>query len=163
MLTQRQTHLEKALLTTVAALLLLTRTGQSAARTGSSLTSTAPPVTDSPLTAFLNSTEEIPKAMHSHRGCGSNYSSYCMNGGECMHPQDNDRPFCNCRESFWGIRCEHDVVKTYTLDNMEPMIGIIFGAFMVLVFLAILLYCFAYKRCMKSTPLIKPAPSDISV
>uniref|UniRef100_A0A1A8BNU8 Epigen n=1 Tax=Nothobranchius kadleci TaxID=1051664 RepID=A0A1A8BNU8_NOTKA len=162
MLTQRQTDVDKAILT-IAALLLLTRAGQSASLTGSSVTSAAPPVSDSSLTMFLNSTEEPPKVMHSHRGCGSNYSSYCMNGGECMHPQDNNRPFCNCKESFSGIRCEHDVIKTYMLDNIEPMIGIIFGAFMVLVFLAILLYCFAYKRCTHSTPLIKPAPSENSV
>ncbi|XP_040898594.1 epigen [Toxotes jaculatrix] len=164
MFTLRQTYLEKACFSAAAVLLLLTTTGQSAVLTDSVQTTATPPVTNSSLTTQLNnSTVEEPLVLSLHRSCGSEHDKYCENGGECMYPQDSDKPFCICKSSYSGPRCLFFSEPTHTLPELEQVIGISFGAVMLIFILAIMIYCFTSRRCVKSAPLIKSAPSNISV
>ncbi|XP_041793384.1 epigen-like [Chelmon rostratus] len=160
MFTQRQTNLEKALLSAVAALLLLTPAGQSA-MTDDPQTSTTPATSNSTLTTQLsNSSVEEIRALHSHRSCGSEYANYCENGGECMYPQDSDKPSCICKSSYSGPRCLFFSVtqNTSTPPEVEQLIAISFGVAMLLLVLAIIIYCLGYKRCIKLPQRIKSAP-----
>ncbi|KAM9360141.1 epigen-like [Symphorus nematophorus] len=161
----RQTHLEKALLSAVAVLLLLTTTGQSAMLTDNLQTTATPVLSNSaPTTQLDNSSMEGPRVLRSHRSCGSEHENYCENGGECMYPQDNDKPFCICTSSYSGPRCLFFSDQTRSPLEVEQLIAISFGAFMVILALAIIIYCFAYKRCIKSSAsLIKSPPSESSV
>ncbi|GAA6226464.1 epigen-like [Lates japonicus] len=165
MFTQRQTYLHNALFPAVAVLLLLATVGQSAVLTDNLLT-TAAPLSDSALTTQLNnSSMEEPRVQRTHKSCGSEHENYCENGGECMYPQDSDKPSCICKSPYSGARCLfYDPSKpTRSLPEIEQLIGIIFGVVMVVLILAIIIYCIAYRRCVKSAPLIKSAPSETSV
>ncbi|XP_023144403.1 epigen [Amphiprion ocellaris] len=170
MFTQRQTYLEKALL--FAVLLLVTSAGQSAVLTDNLQTTATPPPppppppppTDSPLTTQLsNSSVEGPRVQFLHTPCGSDHDNFCSNGGQCVFPQDSVDPFCICTTSYSGHRCMLFTGETYILPENEQLIAIGFGVIMLIFFLAILIYCIALKRCRKSAPLIKSAPSEISV
>ncbi|XP_034548562.1 epigen [Notolabrus celidotus] len=164
MFTHRQMSMEKAVLSAVAMLLLLTSAGQSAILTDIPHTTEAPTLSNSSLTTELsNSTMELPQVLRTHRSCGAEHENYCENGGECMYPQDSDKPFCICTSSYSGIRCLFFVSNTHTLPELEQLIGISFGVLMLLVVLAIIFYCCAYRKCIKSAPLIKSAPSESSV
>ncbi|XP_040012041.1 epigen [Xiphias gladius] len=164
MFTQRQTCLEKALFSAVAAVILLTAAGQSAILADSIPTTAAPLLSNSSLTPQLNdSSAEEPRVLHLHRSCGSEHEKYCENGGECMYPQDSDKPFCICTSSYSGPRCLFINEPTRSRPELEQLIGISFGVVMLIFTLAIIIYCFAYKRCIKSAPLIKSAPSETSV
>ncbi|XP_008286353.1 epigen [Stegastes partitus] len=161
MFTQRQTYLERGLL---AVMLLLTTAGQCAVLTNSLQTTTTPPPSDSPLTTQLsNSTMEEPRVLHLHTPCGDGYESFCGNGGTCIFPQDSKKPSCICTSSYSGQRCMFFTEPMRTLPELEQLIGISFGVIMLVVLLGVLLYCCVRKRCMKSAPLIKSAPSEISV
>ncbi|XP_044053898.1 epigen [Siniperca chuatsi] len=164
MFMQRQTYLEKALLSALTVLLLLTTAGQSAVLGDNLQTTAAPALSNLPLSTQLNnSSMEEPQVLRSHRSCGSEHENYCENGGECMYPQDNDKPFCICTSSYSGPRCLFFSDHTRTLPELEELIGISFGVVMLFFVLAIIIYCFAYKRCIKSAPLMKSAPSESSV
>ncbi|XP_070760561.1 epigen-like [Enoplosus armatus] len=164
MFAQRQTHLEKALHSALMALLLLTTAAQSALLTDSLQTTAAPDLSNSSLTTQLsNSTMEEPRVLRSHSSCGSEHENYCENGGECMYPQDNDQPFCICTSRYSGLRCHFFIDPSRTLPELEQLIAISFGVLMLFFVLAIIIYCFVYKKCIKSTPLIKSAPSESSV
>ncbi|XP_071339560.1 epigen [Trachinotus anak] len=164
MFTQRPTYLEKAIFSAVAALLLLTTAGQSAVVTNNLQTTATPPLSDPALTTQLsNSSMEEPRVLRSHKSCGSEHKNYCENGGECMYPQDSDEPFCICTSSYIGTRCHFFNDRIHSLPELERAIGISFGVVMLIFILAVMIYCFARRRCIKSPPLIKSAPSEVSV
>ncbi|KAL7391751.1 hypothetical protein ABVT39_014088 [Epinephelus coioides] len=159
MFAQRQTYLGKAFL-----LLLLITAGRSAMLSNNLPTTAPPTVSISSLTTQLNnSSMEEPRVERSHRSCRSEHANYCENGGECMYPQDSDEPSCICTSSYSGKRCLFHSDHARTLPELEQLIGIIFGVAMFIIVLGILSYCFVYKRCKKSAPLIKSAASEISV
>ncbi|XP_070690531.1 epigen-like [Pempheris klunzingeri] len=164
MFTQRQTYLEKALLSVVAVMLLLTTAGQSAMLTDDLQTTAAPALSNSSSpTQLSNGSMEEPRVLRSHRSCGSELENYCENGGECMYPQDSDKYFCICTSSYSGERCHFFSDPTRTLPEIEQLIGISFGIVMLIFAFAFFIYCFAYNRCRKSAQLIKSAPFDSSV
>ncbi|XP_045891913.1 epigen [Micropterus dolomieu] len=145
-------------------LLLFTTVGKSAMLTDNLQTTAAPALSNSSLSTQLNNNSmEEPMVLRSHRSCGSEHVNYCENGGECMYPQDNDQPFCICKSSYSGHRCLFFSERSHTLPELEQLIGIIFGVVILFFVLAIIIYCFASKRCKKSVPLIKSAPSELSV
>ncbi|XP_029296628.1 epigen isoform X2 [Cottoperca gobio] len=155
MFTQRQKYLENALLS----VLLLTTAGQSTMLT----TASTAPSNSSLTTQLSNSSMEKPRVLHSHGPCSSEHETYCENGGECMYPQDSDKPSCICTSSYIGPRCLFFNDRTRTLPELEQLIAISFGVAMLIFVLAIVIYCFVNKMCKKSTPLIKSAPSESSV
>uniref|UniRef100_UPI0037E985E8 epigen-like n=1 Tax=Semicossyphus pulcher TaxID=241346 RepID=UPI0037E985E8 len=163
MFTFRQMNMEKAFLSAVAVLLLLISSAQSALLTDILQTTEAPLSNSSLTTQPNNSSIEEPRVQRSHRSCGSEHANFCENGGECMYPQDNDKPFCICTSSYSGTRCLFFVDISRSSPELEQLIGITFGVLMLIVVLAMLFYCFAYKRCVKSAPLKKPAASESSV
>ncbi|XP_069563990.1 epigen [Brachyistius frenatus] len=159
MFTQRHAHLQTALLSALAVQLLLTTAGQSAA-----VTSETTPLSNASLdtTQLGNGGEEEPRVLHSHRSCGGEHDDYCGNDGKCMYPQDSDKPFCICTSSYGGPRCLL-IQPALSLPEVERVIGITAGVFMLILLLAIITYCCACKRGTKSAPLIKSAPSATSV
>ena len=38
--------------------------------------------------------------------CENEYKKYCLNGGECYYPVDEDIVSCNCTWLYGGKRCE---------------------------------------------------------
>ncbi|XP_053277717.1 epigen [Pleuronectes platessa] len=162
MFTQRPTNLERVILSAVAVLLLLTTTGQTAILTDN-LQTTAASLLSNTTTQLNTSSVEHPKVLRTFKSCDSKDEKYCENGGECMYPQDSDEPFCICSSSYSGPRCHFFSDTTHTLPEFEQMIGIIFGVAVLFLILAIVIYCFINRRCMKSAPLIKSAPSETSV
>ncbi|XP_020499572.3 epigen [Labrus bergylta] len=164
MFTQRQTNMEKVVLSAATVLILLTSAGNSAMLSDILLTTKTPALSNSSLTTLIsNDSMEEPRVLHSHKPCGSEDENYCENGGKCMFPQDSEKPFCICTSSYSGPRCLFFLDNSRSLADLEGLMGIIFGVLMLIIFLAILFYCFAYKRCIKSAPLIKSAPSESSV
>ncbi|KAM7415856.1 hypothetical protein PAMA_018088 [Pampus argenteus] len=156
MFTRRQTCLEKAILAAVAVLLFSTA-GQCAQLT-------TPALANSFLNTQLNdSSDEEPRVLRLHRSCTSEHDNYCSNGGKCMYPQDSDKPSCICTSSYSGPRCMFYSEPSRSLPELEQLIAIGFGVAIIIIILAIILYCFAYKRCIKSASLIKPTPSETSV
>ncbi|CAN9512991.1 unnamed protein product [Ophioblennius macclurei] len=156
MFTQRQ--MEKVFLPAVAALLLLTTACQSAV-----LTTASPSPSSSPATTQLgNSSLDGPKVQRSHISCGSAHDSFCANGGKCIYPQDSEKPFCICTSSYGGARCMLFMDSARSMPEGD-VIGIAVGILMLVGILAITIYCCVSRRCAKSTPLIKPAPSETSV
>ncbi|XP_028270277.1 epigen [Parambassis ranga] len=156
MFTQGQTYLQRAFFSAAAVLLLLTQTGQSVL-----LTTAAPNATLT--TQLSNSSVAEPQVQRVHRSCESEHENFCQNGGKCIYPQDSEKPFCICAASYSGQRCMFFTESTRTQPEWEELIGISFGVIMVIILLAILIYCCAYKRCKKSAPLIKSVPSETSV
>ncbi|KAG7489840.1 epigen-like [Solea senegalensis] len=154
--------LMKGLTSVVAVLLLLTTTGQSATVTDN-LQTTASPLTS--LTTQLNNSDtEEPQVLSIHRSCEDEHEGYCENGGQCMYPQDSEKPSCICTSSYHGPRCLFLIEPTQSRPELEKVIGITFGVLMLILILAIVMYCFAYRKCIKSSaPLIKAAPSETSV
>ncbi|KAM3610964.1 uncharacterized protein V6R79_011343 [Siganus canaliculatus] len=162
MFAQMQKHLQQA----VAVLFLMTAAGRSAMLMDDVQTTATPALSNSPLSTPLdNSTMEKPRVLRSHRSCGSEHENYCGNGGECMYPQDNDKPSCICKPSYSGPRCLFFSVtgETRSAPELEQVIAISFGVFMLILVLAIIVYCLISKRCVKSAQLIKSAPSETSV
>uniref|UniRef100_A0A3Q3ICS1 EGF-like domain-containing protein n=1 Tax=Monopterus albus TaxID=43700 RepID=A0A3Q3ICS1_MONAL len=125
----------------MALLLLLTTAGQSTALTHS------PQTTETPL--LSNVFMDSALVMHSHRPCRSEHENYCENGGECMYPQDNDKPFCICTSSYSGPRCLFFNGHTRSLPEIEQLIGISIGVVMLIFLLAIAIYCFAHQSNFK--------------
>ncbi|XP_068594850.1 epigen [Brachionichthys hirsutus] len=155
MLTQRPKRLENIL---SAVLLLLTAAGRSPTL-ADNLQTAAPP--ESNLTQKVNRTMKEPLVLGSHKSCGNEHANFCENGGQCMYPQDNDKPSCICTSSYSGARCHFlSISKTRSPAELEKLIAISFGVVMFIVFLAIVIYCFAYMRCAKSKQLIKSIPSE---
>ncbi|CAJ1069239.1 epigen [Xyrichtys novacula] len=127
-------------------------------------TTEAPALSNLSLTTQLsNSTMEGPRVLRLHRSCGDEHANFCENGGECMFPQDSDKPFCICPSTHSGTRCLFFSDNSRSLPELEQLIGISFGVLMLLIVLGIIFYFCAYKRCIKSAPLIKSAPSETSV
>ncbi|XP_032370825.1 epigen isoform X1 [Etheostoma spectabile] len=159
MVTQSQKYLGNALLTAVAALLLLTAAGQSAILPHE-LQTTAPPalLNSSLLTQRNISSMGKPRVLGLHRPCRSEDETYCENGGECMYPQDSDKPSCTCTSSYSGPRCLFFNDRTHTLPELEQLIAIIFGVAMLIIVLAVIIFCLACNRCIKSAPPVKAAP-----
>ncbi|XP_019954717.2 epigen [Paralichthys olivaceus] len=158
----RQTNLERVVLPAVAVLLLLTTAGQSAILTDD-LQTTAASLLSNTTTQLNASVVEYPRVLRSFRSCDSKDEKYCGNGGECIYPQDSNEPSCICKSSYSGARCLFFSEIVYTLPELERLIGISFGVVMLLLIMAIMIYCFINRRCMKSAPLIKSAPSETSV
>ncbi|KAM9743517.1 uncharacterized protein ACNS7B_010997 isoform 1-T1 [Menidia menidia] len=167
MFTQGQTFLERAFLPAVTMLLVLTtaRSASPAALSGSLRTTTAPPASNLSLTTQITTTAnmEDPLVKRLHTPCATEYSAYCGNGGTCMIPQDSNKPSCICAPSHGGPRCLDFSEVTYSLPEMEEVIAITFGVIMVILILAVVISCCAYKRCVKSAPLIKSSSSETSV
>ena len=42
----------------------------------------------------------------SENPCGTEYTNYCLNGGECYYLVDEDTVGCNCIWLYGGKRCE---------------------------------------------------------
>uniref|UniRef100_A0A3B4WL32 Epithelial mitogen homolog (mouse) n=1 Tax=Seriola lalandi dorsalis TaxID=1841481 RepID=A0A3B4WL32_SERLL len=137
-----------ALHSAVAVLLLLTTAGQSAVVTDNLQTTATPLLSNASLTTELNNSKCLQWSLllRSHRSCGSEHENYCENGGECMYPQDSDKPFCICTSSYSGTRCLFFSDHTYSLPELEQLIGISFGVVMLIIILAIMIYCFAQRR-----------------
>ncbi|XP_068166702.1 epigen-like [Antennarius striatus] len=156
MLTQRQKRLENLL----SAVLLLTAAGLSPTL-ADNLQTTAAPESHFNTSQTVSRNVEKPVVLRSHTTCGSEHANYCENGGQCMYPQDSDKPFCICTSSYSGARCHFfSISETRSPAELEKLIAIGFGVVMFLFFLAFMIYCFANKRCTKSTLLIKSAPSE---
>ncbi|KAL3062620.1 hypothetical protein OYC64_002428 [Pagothenia borchgrevinki] len=162
MVTQRQKYLN-ALLSAVAVLLLATAGRCEMLTVTVETTATPATLNSSPTTQLPNSSMEKPPVSRLQRPCQSADENYCANGGECMLPQDSDKPACICKDSYTGQRCLFLISPTRTLRELEKVIGVSFGAILIIVVLAIIFYCFAHKRCRKSAQLIKSAPSETSV
>ncbi|KAM9859035.1 epigen [Aulostomus maculatus] len=159
MLAQRQTYLKMGI--SFLILLLLATSGQSAQ------TTTPPAVPDSSPTALLNdSSVEEPVVLRLHSSCRSEHENYCGNGGQCMYPQDSEKPSCICPPSFNGPRCLFVIEITGVVSEAplaaEQLITIIFGVLIVLFILAVM-GCCIFKRCKKSTQLKKSEPCEMSV
>ncbi|KAK5870894.1 hypothetical protein PBY51_003802 [Eleginops maclovinus] len=163
MVTQRQKYLENALLSAVAVLLLTTAGRCEMLTVTVQTTATTAPLSSSPTTQLTNSSMDKTPVSHSYRPCKSKDENFCANGGKCMLPQDSDEPSCICKFSYVGKRCHFIMEHNRALPELEQLIAITFGVAMLILVLTIIIYCFAYKRCMKSAPLIKSAPSDSSV
>lgn len=55
--------------------------------------------------------------------------------------------FCSCPSAYSGTRCHFfSPVETYAPPELEKLIGITFGVMMLIVILAIVFYCCAYKK-----------------
>ncbi|XP_061586064.1 epigen-like [Cololabis saira] len=145
-----QTNLQKALVSAVTVLLLLIAPGQS-----EDLQATAAPlVLNSSLTTGpSNSSMEKPKVQALHLPCGSEHDAYCANGGQCMYPQDSNKPSCICTDSYSGPRCMVPSALTHSQPGLEKVIAITFGVIMVVCILAIIILRCVYKKCVKETPL----------
>ncbi|XP_033946965.1 epigen [Pseudochaenichthys georgianus] len=164
MVTQRQKYLENALLSAVAVLLLATAGRCEMLTVTVETTATPATLNSSPTTQLPNSSMEKPPVSHSsQRPCQSQDENYCANGGVCMLPQDSDKPSCICKFSYTGQRCLFVISPSHTLPELEKVIAISFGAILIIFVLAIIFCCFAHKRCRKSAPLLKSAPSESSV
>ncbi|XP_008334435.1 epigen [Cynoglossus semilaevis] len=160
MFTQRLARPDICFSAVMAALLLLTTSGQSATVNDTNNTTASPALT----TQLSNSSAEEPLVLSFHRPCGDEHPSFCQNGGQCMFSQDSNKHFCICKSSYSGPRClflEPNLSRSQ--HNMEQLIGIVFSVLLVLLFLLFLLYCFAYRKCKKSASLIKSPPSETSV
>ncbi|CAI5649670.1 epigen [Oreochromis aureus] len=164
MVTQRQTYLEKPFLPAVTVLLLLAAAGHSAV-VNDNLQTKATPLSNSSLTTqFSNSGMELPQVLPLHKPCRSEHASYCVNGGKCMYPQDSDKPSCICAPSYSGPRCMlAEPTRGVTMLDVEQVIGIVLGVFILIIFLGIAFYLFVYKRCTESTVPIKYVPAKTSV
>ncbi|XP_037632949.1 epigen [Sebastes umbrosus] len=162
MFTQRQKHLANALLSAVAALLLLTTSAQSAMISNNLQTTETPALLNSSVTTQLNnSSMEEPRVLLSQqKPCRSEHENYCANGGTCMYPQDNDKPFCICTSMYAGERCLFIVAPTSHGPQIEFLIAFWFGVAMLFIFLVMIFSCCAYKIFKKSAKLIKSAPSQ---
>ncbi|XP_040050807.2 epigen-like isoform X2 [Gasterosteus aculeatus] len=150
------THRHNALLSAMAALLLLTTTGQSA---GPQTTGDPDPVTSRLTTQLTNSSTEEPRALLLSKACRTEDKDFCKNGGVCMYPQDSDKPSCICQSSYSGKRCMFIIGRTQTRIEWEKLIGIGFGVSMLILVLAFIIYCLASKRCIKSAPLKQISPA----
>ncbi|KAM4616479.1 epigen-like [Polymixia lowei] len=161
MFAERHTYLEKGMSSVMAALILLTTAGQSVSLIDPSSTP-SPTVVDSMLTTGLfNGSVEEPRVLRTHRPCREEHADFCI-GGECIYPQDSDKPSCNCRPLYSGHRCSSITAPTQTAYQYEEMIGLSVGV-AVLIFVLILLFCCIRKRCTKSASLIKSDGSENSV
>ncbi|KAK9523080.1 hypothetical protein VZT92_019507 [Zoarces viviparus] len=156
MFTQRQTYAEQALLSAMAALLLLTTTVQSAMLTNNLPITATPALWNSSLTTqLINGSTAEPQVLLSTRSCRSEHETFCENGGECMYPQDSDEPACICKTSYSGRRCMFLNHRSHILPELEQLLGISFGVAMLVIVLAFIIYCLASKRCIKSAPIKK--------
>ncbi|XP_076010009.1 epigen-like [Genypterus blacodes] len=157
----RHSSAENSFFSAVAVLLLLFITvGQSAALSVSLQPTPTTAVTDSWTTARPNSSMEEPLALRSHTPCAKEYDAYCANGGQCMYPQDNNKPSCICQPSYHGPRClVTSLESSGTVSHCEQVIAISVGVALLILGLAIIAYCCIHKRCSKKLPLIKPASS----
>ncbi|XP_056889035.1 epigen-like [Takifugu flavidus] len=149
-----QTHLGRVLLPLLATLHL------SAASTGAVATTAAPGGSNATLTG--NYSVEGAKVVHPYTPCGSDYAHYCGNGGQCIFPQDTDKPSCICTSSFKGKRCLLAVFSDHSraLPELEQLVAICIGLAMVVVTLVVVACCVLRKRCMKSALLVKLAPES---
>ncbi|KAM8887468.1 epigen [Spinachia spinachia] len=149
-----------ALLSAMAALLLLSTTGQSAMWTDELQTTGSPSTFTSRLTTQLtNSSTQEPRLLRFPRPCGTADKDFCKNGGECMYPQDSDLPSCVCQSSYTGERCMFINGRTYSLPEWEQMIGIGFGVSVLILVVAFIIYCLASKRWIKSAPFKQISPA----
>uniref|UniRef100_A0A3Q0T401 Epithelial mitogen homolog (mouse) n=1 Tax=Amphilophus citrinellus TaxID=61819 RepID=A0A3Q0T401_AMPCI len=150
-----------ALLSAVAVLLLLAAGGRSVVLTDN-LQTPETPLSNSSLIPQLNSIMETPVVLPLHRPCESKHDTYCANGGRCMYPQDSDKPSCICEHSYSGPRCMF-VEPSRGLPDVEQVIGIIFGIFILIIFLSSDVFCVFVFRCRKSPLPIKSVPSETPV
>nr|XP_040050807.1 epigen-like [Gasterosteus aculeatus aculeatus] len=154
------THRHNALLSAMAALLLLTTTGQSAGLSDQLQTTGGPdPLTSRLTTQLTNSSTEEPRALLLSKACRTEDKDFCKNGGVCMYPQDSDKPSCICQSSYSGKRCMFIIGRTQTRIEWEKLIGIGFGVSVLILVLAFIIYCLASKRCIKSAPLKQISPA----
>ncbi|XP_075889469.1 epigen [Nelusetta ayraudi] len=161
MFTLGQTLLRRGLLSALA-LLLLTTAGRSAVLTDH-LQTTAAPALSALTTELFNTTMEEPKVQRSYRPCGDEHTDYCKNDGQCIIPQDADKPACICTASYSGDRCLFVSDQTRTTGDVHEVIAITMGILMLALALAVIILCCVHKKCKKSAPLIKSAPSESSV
>ncbi|XP_029686081.1 epigen-like [Takifugu rubripes] len=147
-----QTHLGRVLLPLLATLHL------SAASTGAVATTAAPGGSNATLTG--NYSVEGAKVVHPYAPCGSDYAHYCGNGGQCIFPQDTDKPSCICTSSFKGERCLFFSDHSRALPELEQLVAISVGLAMVVVTLVVVVCCVLRKRCVKSALLVKLAPES---
>uniref|UniRef100_A0A8C5H1B0 Epigen-like n=1 Tax=Gouania willdenowi TaxID=441366 RepID=A0A8C5H1B0_GOUWI len=149
-----------ALLSAVVGLCLLINTGQSAVLTSAS------PLQNAILTTQTsdNTTGQL-RTLHSNRSCREEHKYFCANGAICRYPQDSEKPFCICTSLYQGLRCMVPVIphSSRTLPESQQVIAISIGIIIFLILLAIGIYICVSKKCVKSSPLIKSAPSETSV
>ncbi|XP_037536870.1 pro-neuregulin-4, membrane-bound isoform [Nematolebias whitei] len=164
-MTHRRTHLERKFLLAVMVLMVLTAAGQSADLVKTSPTSPTPHSNSSLITLLIKSSAVTPKVQLVRRPCGREHSNFCLHDGECVYPQDSSssNPSCICKETYTGKRCETYSSYISASFNTDQVIAIVFGVIMVVFFLGLLIFLFAYRRCRKSTPHIKLASSETSV
>ncbi|RVE67976.1 hypothetical protein OJAV_G00087060 [Oryzias javanicus] len=161
MSTQRRKNVEMVLLSAGMILLLVLSPGRCAMLSTQSVTS--PPVVNSSLyTQIENSSSVEPKVSSSHRPCDSKDETFCGNGGQCIYPQDSQKPACICKASFQGPRCmyPHDAVG-HSAPELEKVIAIVCGVTMIIFTLMLVVYCCVRKSCTKSTPLLKSASMNL--
>ncbi|XP_024131681.1 protransforming growth factor alpha [Oryzias melastigma] len=155
MLTQRRKNVEMVLLSAGMILLLVITPGRCAMLSTQSVTS--PPVVNSSLSPQTeNSSSVEPEVSISHRPCHSKDEGFCGNGGQCIYPQDSQRPACICKASFAGQRCMYPIGSGGRSEpELEKVIAIVCGVAMIIFTLMLVVYCCVRKRCTKSTPLLK--------
>ncbi|XP_034026666.1 protransforming growth factor alpha [Thalassophryne amazonica] len=162
---QTQTYLTKVILSAAALFLFRATTVRSATPTAEPQSAATPTPSLSFATRQLdNSTMDKPRVLQSHRPCGSDHANYCHNGGQCMYPQDSDGPSCICAASYGGPRCMF-IVNTISQPKIyaEQLIGIVVGlALVVFALIFVICYC-SWKKCIKSSKLIKPTLPESTV
>uniref|UniRef100_A0A674NJU4 EGF-like domain-containing protein n=1 Tax=Takifugu rubripes TaxID=31033 RepID=A0A674NJU4_TAKRU len=89
---------------------------------------------------------EGAKVVHPYAPCGSDYAHYCGNGGQCIFPQDTDKPSCICTSSFKGERCLFFSDHSRALPELEQLVAISVGLAMVVVTLVVVVCCVLRKR-----------------
>uniref|UniRef100_A0A8B9Z4D4 Pro-neuregulin-4, membrane-bound isoform n=1 Tax=Buteo japonicus TaxID=224669 RepID=A0A8B9Z4D4_9AVES len=58
--------------------------------------------------------------------CGTNYGSFCLNGGICYMIPTVSSPFCRCIENYTGARCEEVLLPSIKSQTK----GDLFAAFL---------------------------------
>ncbi|XP_076859374.1 epigen [Brachyhypopomus gauderio] len=93
---------------------------------------------------------EKPEVLALFKPCTEEHEGYCVNG-VCYYAPDLDSPSCRCKLAFMGSRCEQMQMKTYRLSTPEELIGVICGTLLLIICIALLIYCIWRKRIFKSS------------
>ncbi|XP_067084244.1 LOW QUALITY PROTEIN: epigen [Osmerus mordax] len=156
-------NMQKAMSWLMAILILAATAVQSSEPSGNLTQQTPHPRVSAP-THTLNGSMEEPRVLRMSRPCQDEHRGYCEHG-QCMYPQDSDKPSCTCLPPYVGDRCMfvYIVNPSQSDSRIEGLIGIILGVAFLLCFLGIAVYCCLRTRCKTSSPPYKPYGSENSV
>ncbi|XP_069832866.1 bifunctional methylenetetrahydrofolate dehydrogenase/cyclohydrolase 2, mitochondrial-like isoform X1 [Dendropsophus ebraccatus] len=113
--------------------------------------SAAPSGTLSPYTIKRNSTESQEHALYETR-CPEDFASFCIHG-HCFVLKSLGEPSCRCISGFTGERCEHIILSTTQVKEIEAThIAIGIGVGLLISGLIAFIWFYKEKRCKKSPP-----------